>query len=78
MAHSIPVVAFNISSMPEMVDDGVTGFLVPFKDILTMAEKVILLINSASLRTEMGNQGRLKIAAKFDFDKNLRLLEQLF
>jgi glycosyltransferase involved in cell wall biosynthesis len=78
MASSRPVVAFNISSMPEMVDDGVTGFLVPYKDVKTMAEKVTLLINSASLRKEMGDQARLKISTKFDFNKNLKLLEELF
>jgi glycosyltransferase involved in cell wall biosynthesis len=61
-----------------MIDDGVTGFLVPFKDVKSMAEKVTLLINSISLRKEMGEQARLKIASKFDFNKNLKLLEELF
>lgn len=78
MAYAIPVVAFNISSMPEMIDDGITGFLVPYKDVKSLAEKVTLLINNASLRNEMGEQARLKITSKFDFNKNLKLLEELF
>jgi glycosyltransferase involved in cell wall biosynthesis len=78
MASARPVVAFNISSMPEMIDDGVTGFLVPYKDVKTMAEKVTLLINNAALRKEMGDQARIKISTKFDFNKNLKLLEELF
>jgi len=78
MAHGKPVVAFNISSMPEMVDDGVNGFLVSFEDVKRMAEKVILLINSVSLRNEMGEKARLKVAEKFNFNANLRLLEELF
>ena len=78
MAHGKPVVAFNISSMPEIVDDGITGFLVPFGDIKSMAEKVSLLINNEGLRKEMGEQARKKISSKFDFEKNLRLLEDLF
>jgi glycosyltransferase involved in cell wall biosynthesis len=78
MAAARPVVAFNISSMPEMIDDGVTGFLVPYKDIKSMSEKVSLLINSAALRNEMGQQARHRITTKFDFNKNLSLLEELF
>ena len=78
MAHVKPIVAFNISSMPEMVDDGISGFLVPDKDVQLMAEKVILLINNAALRNSMGEQARRKIAEKFDFNKNLHLLEELF
>ncbi len=78
MAYEKPVVAFNISSMPEMIDDGLTGFLVPYKDIKAMTEKVALLINNVSRRHEMGKLARLKISTKFDFDKNLKLLEELF
>lgn len=78
MAAARPVIAYNISSMPEMIDDGITGFLVPFKDVKSMAEKVILLINDVPLRKEMGEQARFKIADKFDFNKNLKLLEELF
>jgi glycosyltransferase involved in cell wall biosynthesis len=78
MAYEKPVVAFNISSMPEMIDDGLTGFLVPYKDVKAMTEKVALLINNASRRREMGEQARLKISTKFDFTKNLKLLEELF
>ena len=78
MAYKKPVVAFNISSMPEMIDDGITGFLVPYKDVKSLAEKVVLLINNVSLRNEMGEQARLKVATKFDFTKNLKLLEELF
>ncbi len=78
MAAACPVVAFNISSMPEMVCDGETGFLVPFKDMNSMAEKVTLLINSKELRNRMGEQARYRITSKFNFNKNLRLLEELF
>jgi len=78
MAHSKPVVAFNISSMPEMVDDGITGYLTPFGDIRQMADKVIHLINNPELRKEMGEHAKNKISSKFDFYKNLQLLEELF
>jgi glycosyltransferase involved in cell wall biosynthesis len=78
MAHGKPVVAFNISSMPEMVDDGVTGFLTPFNDVPELAEKVIQLINNPDLRKEMGEHARKKISSKFDFYKNLQMLEDLF
>lgn len=78
MAHGKPVIAFNISSMPEMVDDGVTGFLTHFDDVPELAEKVIQLAKDPALRKEMGEHARKKISSKFDFYKNLQLLEELF
>lgn len=78
MAAARPVVAYNISSMPEMIADGVTGFMVPYKDVKSMAEKVKLLIDSVTLRNEMGQQAKLLISTKFNFSKNLSLLEELF
>lgn len=77
MAHAKPVVAFDISSMPEMVDDGKTGCLVPFRDVQSLSDKVTFLSTNASLRKRMGENARQKITEKFDFNKNLQLLENL-
>ncbi|MCK4403348.1 MAG: glycosyltransferase family 4 protein [Dehalococcoidia bacterium] len=49
-----PVVAFNVGPHPEVVTDGETGFLVPFKDADALAEAIIKLLKNDKLRQEMG------------------------
>lgn len=49
-----PVVAFNVGPHPEVVTDGETGFLVPFRDADALAEAIIKLLKNDTLRQEMG------------------------
>ena len=46
MASGLPVVAFNIGGIPEVVDDNVTGYLVDYGDIDTFSEKIIKLVQN--------------------------------
>lgn len=52
-----PVIAFNISSNPEIVINGQTGFLTALNDIDAVVEKIKWLINNPHLAAEMGNKG---------------------
>lgn len=65
MACGKPIIAFNTSSLPELVEDGVTGRLVPVKDIdaLAMACRE-LADNPVSLR-EMGEAARDRVLRRF-------------
>jgi len=77
MYHAKPVVAFNISSMPEMIENNKTGYLVEFKNINEYAEKVINLIQNYTFRREMGESARNKVLAQFDMNKNIGYLEEV-
>ncbi|MDY6863314.1 MAG: glycosyltransferase family 4 protein [Thermodesulfobacteriota bacterium] len=57
MSQQKPVVAFDIGGVREIVMDGETGFLVPYGDINTFTNVVLKLIDSPSLRKEMGVAG---------------------
>ncbi|MCG9791095.1 glycosyltransferase [Flavobacterium algicola] len=51
-AHKKPTIAFNISSMPELIDDGKTGFIVPLNDLNLFCEKIIYFYkNRSELKT---------------------------
>lgn len=52
-----PSVAFDLSSNPELVEDGETGYLVPEGDLQAFAEKIRLLGEDAVLRERMGEKG---------------------
>jgi glycosyltransferase involved in cell wall biosynthesis len=77
MYHSKPIIAFNVSSMPEIIENGITGYLVNFPDIEDFADKIIRLTNDYPFRKEMGDNAHLKVQHQFDFNKNILQLEEL-
>ncbi len=71
MAMNLPVVAFNVGGIPEVVKHNKTGFLLEPYNIQAMALAVAELIQSKSLRSELGHQGRLRVEQKFNMKKNI-------
>jgi len=58
MAAGLPVVATRVGGVPEIVEDGVTGLLVPPGDTEALARAIALLTTDPSLRASMGRAGR--------------------
>lgn len=58
MAWGKPVVAFDVGGVSDFVKDGVNGFLVPRKEIKTLAEKILHLMKDEDLRKRMGTAAR--------------------
>jgi len=56
--HAKPVVATNVGALPEAVRDGVTGFIVPPRDHIALAEAVVKLLDDSVLRHRMGVAGQ--------------------
>jgi glycosyltransferase involved in cell wall biosynthesis len=71
MASGKPVVATRVGGIPELIDDGQTGFLVDRGDHQAMADKILALLADANLRRSMGCAGRLKAEIRFDLKKNV-------
>jgi colanic acid/amylovoran biosynthesis glycosyltransferase len=69
MAVGLPVVATFHSGIPELVEDGVSGFLVQERDDLALADKIRALVDSPETRIEMGRQGRRKIEEAYAIEK---------
>lgn len=66
MAYSArkPVVATNVGGLPEMVENGRTGYLVPPRDSVRLAEAVTRLLLDQPLRSGMGADAKRKIEAE--------------
>ncbi len=61
MAAGLPVVATRVGGIPEIVEDGVSGILVPPRDPGALAAAMVRLSNDADLRARLGEAGRVRV-----------------
>jgi glycosyltransferase involved in cell wall biosynthesis len=78
MAEQKPVVATNGGGVPEIVQDGITGLLVPMGDALRMAEAIDYLLTHPDEATEMGVRGRERVQTHFTIQKTARMVEAVY
>jgi len=74
MAAGRPLVATRVGGIPELVTNGVSGFLVPVRAPVEIAQRVIQLLEDPALRARMGAAGRQAAEQKFDLERNLDAL----
>jgi len=77
MAMELPVVATNITGLPEIIEDDVNGYLVPPKEPRALAEKIIDLYNNPEKRIALGKAAQRTIEQKFNLQKNVARFEEL-
>ena len=65
----LPVIASAVGGIPEIIEDGKSGALVPAKDVAKIAEKLELLMKNPSLRQQLGKALHDSAAAEFNIDK---------
>ena len=78
MGSSVPVVASGISGIPELVEDGKSGFLVAPRDVKSLTEAIERLYQDPELRQRFGQAGRQKVITEFDLYKNAATLAYFF
>jgi len=77
-ASGVPVVASRVGGVPEAVLDGVTGLLVPPRDVDQLAAACIKLIDSRNLRQEMGIAGRRFVEKYYVWQDNTALMAEVY
>ena len=65
MASGLPVVATRVGGIPDVVEDGVSGRLVPVKNPVLLAAALRVLLEEPELRTQMGSNASSRIAKSF-------------
>jgi glycosyltransferase involved in cell wall biosynthesis len=65
MACGKPVVATRTGGIPELVNDGETGLLVPFGSPEALSEKLTTLLQDGDMRSDMGRRGRERVERLF-------------
>ena len=77
MAAGVPVVATRIAGVPELVEDGACGFLVPPGDAETLAQRISALLGDPVLRNRFALAGRNKVEREFNLSTESRRLCQI-
>jgi glycosyltransferase involved in cell wall biosynthesis len=78
MAAGLPVVAATTSGLPEAVEDGVTGLLVPASDPESLAAALDRLLADPAMRRRLGEAGRRRVQERYDLGTNVARLRSLF
>ena len=73
-----PVVVSDAGGLPEVVEDGVTGFVVERKNAEAAAEKLEKLVLDAALRERMGNAGRERVLKLYDWNENVAQMMKIY
>ena len=76
MAAGLPVVATRVGGSGDIVEDGMTGFLIPPNDPAALGTALNRLVVSEALRREMGRRGRARAEERFDAKANARAIVQ--
>jgi len=77
MAHSVPVIASRIAGIPELIEDGRSGLLVPPGRADLLADALRSLVVDHARRAELGAEGRRRVHAEFQLDASAERLREL-
>ena len=78
MSCGKPVVAFRVASLPEMVEDGASGFLVSRNDRGAFVERVVRLLRDAALRASLGTAAAERVDRSFRWDGTVREVHKIY
>jgi len=78
MACGVPVVASRVGGLPEVITDGLTGYLRDPDDHEGMAAAVLDLLDDPSLRQRIAHLARASVVARFDEERVVPMYEALY
>jgi phosphatidylinositol alpha-1,6-mannosyltransferase len=81
MRYGCPCIAGNHGGVPELIEDGIDGFLVEYGNVEQLSDRLLTLYRNSDLRLSMGHRARHKIESEYLFprmrDDWFNLLEEL-
>ena len=78
LAAGRPVVASRVGGVPDVVRDGVDGFLVEPGDVVALADRLEQLSRDAGLRERMGAAGRARVLSRYSVERLIDDVERLY
>ncbi|GAE70509.1 dolichol-phosphate mannosyltransferase [Cutibacterium acnes JCM 18909] len=77
-ACGLPAVVSDADGPAEVVEDGVTGLIVPRGDVIASATALMQLVDDVELRRRMGRAGRDHVVETYSWEHSLDLMEQAY
>jgi len=78
MAAGLPIITTSVGSIPELVIDGETGFIIGKNNPQAAADAIIKLIENLELRMNIGKAGRKRYEEYFTLDHNINRMIEVF
>jgi glycosyltransferase involved in cell wall biosynthesis len=78
MGGGLPVIATRVAGIPEVVQDGETGLLVPPADPVRLGEALVTLVRDAGLRSRLGSAAKARVLPRFGVDGYLASVTNLY
>lgn len=78
LALQIPVVATNVGGIPEVIEEGVTGYLVPPRNPEALADNILSLLRHPEVAINIGRAGRRKMEKSFRLEKMIKDYQSLY
>jgi glycosyltransferase involved in cell wall biosynthesis len=78
MAAGIPVIATRVGGNPEVIEDGISGLLVPPRDSAAIAAAVGRLLEDEELASRLGQAGMRRVSDLFSLSRSVHELEHLY
>lgn len=78
MAAGLPVIATAVGGSPEVIEEGVTGHLIPARDAGAIFDAISDLFRDHERARRMGEAGRCRVARRFSMDVTVREYESLY
>jgi glycosyltransferase involved in cell wall biosynthesis len=78
MALGLPIVASNLPTLREVVDDGDSALLVPARDPRRLAEAIVQVVDDPGLARRLGERGRERFVTRLTAEQSNRRMIELY
>ena len=78
MSYGVPVISTRVGGIPELVREGVDGYLIDAGDRTALEDRLLRLVGDAALRRAMGDAARARIEAEYSEAAVLPVLEAMY
>jgi glycosyltransferase involved in cell wall biosynthesis len=76
--NGVPVIGANAGGVPEIITDGVDGYLIEFGDVAALANRIQLLLQRPDTAKAMGEAGRRKVLAEHTWDHKIARIAEIY
>lgn len=76
--NGVPVIGARAGGVPEIITDGVDGYLIEFDDVAALANRIQLLLSRPEAAHDMGQAGRRKVLAEHTWDHKISRIAEIY